>query len=97
MENKKMNKMELLAKRMQAYLDNFSKDNRKNNIDRRNYKKTGKRLSIEYVTEKAFNALLKRRGYGDMSFKGTPDMGDRVTAIYENSLKQEKMQQGEER
>ena len=97
MEKQKNNKMELLAKRMQAYLDNFSKDNRKNNINRKDYKKTNKKLSIEYITEKAFNALLKKKGYGDMSFKATPDMGDRVTAIYENSLNKDLDKQGEER
>lgn len=97
MENQK-NKKAGVVSRMQAYLDNFSKDNRKDNINRKDYKKTSKKLSIEYVAEKAFNALLKKKGYGDMSFKATPDMGDRVTTIYENSLKQEKQQeQGEER
>lgn len=89
MENQKTNKIKLLVERMQAYLDNFSKDNR-NKKDRTNYKKTHKKLSVEYISDKVFNALLKKRGYGDMSFKGTPDMGERVTSIYENSLKQEK-------
>jgi len=96
MENQK-NKKAGVVSRMQAYLDNFSKDNRKNNINRKDYKKTNKKLSIEYITEKAFNALLKKKGYGDMSFKATPDMGDRVTAIYENSLNKDLDKQGEER
>lgn len=96
MENQK-NKKAGVVSRMQAYLDNFSKDNRKNNINRKDYKKTYKKLSIEYITEKAFNALLKKKGYGDMSFKATPDMGDRVTAIYENSLNKDLDKQGEER
>lgn len=98
MEKQKNNRMELLAKRMQAYLDNFSKDNKLNKKDRTDYKKNNKKLSIEYISEKLFKNLLKKHGYGDMSFKATPDMGDRVTTIYENSLEQEKQQkQGEER
>lgn len=83
MENQKTNKMKLLVQKMQAYLDNFSKDNRKDKIDRKDYKKTHGKLRIEQVSEYVFNKLLKSRGYGDMSFKGTPDMGDRVTEIYE--------------
>ena len=98
MEKQKNNKMELLVKRMQAYLDNFSKDNKLNKKDRTDYKKTSKRMSFENVSEKFFNALLKKRGYGDMSFEPTTKVGDRVTEIYENSLNKENLRnQGEER
>lgn len=96
MEKQKNDKIKSLVARMQAYLDNFSKDNR-NKKDRKEYKKTHKKLSIEYISDKVFNALLKKRGYGDMSFKATPDMGERVTSIYENSLKQEKGKEEEVR